>query len=280
MAGDKADMRALRPLIRRLQALFPGSAFATPEGLLCAGGELSVPLLLAAYGLGIFPWYNEGDPVLWWNPPVRCVMLPGGYHLPRRAARAIRHAGFVLTLDRAFPRVIAACGNLRRDREGTWITPEVERAYNELHEAGFAHSVEAWQQGRLVGGLYGVALGRAFFGESMFHLADEASRACLAGLVDLLRMRGVTLLDCQQETPHVMAQGAVLLPRRVFSRRLQEALAMDRGAGDALTREYVDDPSGAYGALWPFLPWRTRYRREGGTWAGGGMELLDAVPAP
>ena len=276
-ADNESAARALRVRIRSLQSLFPDTAFAMRDGLLCAGGELSMDLLLAAYGLGVFPWYNEGEPVLWWSPAPRCVLPLDAYHLPRRAARAIRRAGFALTLDRAFPAVISLCARLRAAHEGTWITRAVERSFNELHQAGFAHSVEAWRSGRLVGGLYGVAIGRAFFGESMFHLESEASRACLAALVDLLRLRGATLLDCQQETPHIMAQGGVTIPRRAFQEALARAQALDCASPDALTREYAAEP-GILRALWPFLPWRSRYRREADAWIPVPMDDMEGVP--
>lgn len=233
--------------IRFLASVFPSTRdnpdLDRGEGIVCQGGKLSVPLLLAAYSRGIFPWYNPGDPVLWWSPNPRCVLLPENYHLPRRAARTLRKARFTITLDAAFEDVLAGCAN----REETWLSPEMRLAYTALFETGFAHSVEAWQEGRLVGGLYGVALGRAFFGESMFHTVTEASRGCLAALVDLLRLRGVTLLDCQQETAHVMAQGATLLDRVDFEERLARALALDPSSDDALTREYFGNTPSVFG---------------------------------
>ncbi len=208
-------------LIRELAGRFPDTSLAHPEGVLCRGGDLSLPTLLAAYSRGIFPWFDKDSPILWWSPDPRCVILPEEYHLPRRSRRSLRHKHFAITLDQAFEQVISSCGK----RAQTWITPDIVESFLVLHATGFAHSVEAWLDDRLVGGLYGLALGRAFFGESMFHTESEASRACLAALVALMKERGMTLLDCQQETPHIMAQGGRLLPRREFERRLAQALA-------------------------------------------------------
>ncbi|HIV99609.1 MAG TPA: leucyl/phenylalanyl-tRNA--protein transferase [Candidatus Desulfovibrio intestinipullorum] len=208
-------------LIRELAGRFPDTALAHPTGVLCRGGDLSLPTLLAAYSRGIFPWFDENSPILWWSPDPRCVILPEEYHLPRRSRRTLRQKNFAITLDQAFEQVITSCGR----RAQTWITPDIVESFLVLHATGFAHSVEAWLDDRLVGGLYGLALGRAFFGESMFHTESEASRACLAALIALMKERGMTLLDCQQETPHIMAQGGRLLPRQDFEQRLARALA-------------------------------------------------------
>ncbi|MCR5561793.1 MAG: leucyl/phenylalanyl-tRNA--protein transferase [Desulfovibrio sp.] len=208
-----------------LAECFPPVENARGDGLLCHGGDLCVERLVAGYSRGIFPWYDETTPILWWSPDPRCVLPLEKFHLPRRSARAIRHARFRLTWDEAFDEVISACAGPRSTSDGTWLVPEMRSAYAELHRQGYAHSVEAWQDGHLVGGLYGVGLGRAFFGESMFHRVSEASRAALSGLVSLLRQRGVTLLDCQQETPHMMRMGARMIPRREFLARLAAALA-------------------------------------------------------
>lgn len=207
-----------------LAAQFPPLEAAREDGLLCAGGDLRVERLLAAYSRGIFPWYEAGLPILWWAPDPRCVLPLEAFHLPARSARALRQKPFELTFNAAFDRVIRACAQSRTLKGGTWLTPEMIEAYERLHKMGFAHSVEAWREGELVGGLYGVGFARVFFGESMFHFVSEASRAALAGLVSLLRLRGVTLLDCQQETPHIMKMGGVLLPREVFAQRLRQAL--------------------------------------------------------
>ena len=232
-----------------LAAQFPAPAAARADGLLCAGGDLRPERLLAAYSRGIFPWYEEGLPILWWSPDPRCVLRPESFRLPPRSARALRRWPFELTLDAAFSRVIRACAGPRATGKGTWLTPEMIAAYEHLHALGYAHSVEAWRDGSLAGGLYGVALGRAFFGESMFHRVSEASRAALAGLVALLRLRGAELLDCQQQTPHIMRMGGVMLPRASFLERLARALAAD-GA---------EEPGGRRPESIPWAPWKKGY---------------------
>ncbi len=241
-------------MFSRLAARFPDPANAPADAPLCMGGDLGPVRLLAAYSLGIFPWYGPGLPLLWWSPDPRCVLPLEDFHLPRRSARTMRASPFTLTLDAAFGRVISACAAPRSGPEppGTWITPEMLTAYERLHSYGYAHSVEAWRDGRLVGGLYGVALGRAFFGESMFHTEPEASRAALAGLVALLRRRGATLLDCQQATPHMVRMGAKLLPRNEFLRQLSAALASENGA----PAPPQDDSEPRF---CPWEPWRERY---------------------
>lgn len=214
-------------LIRRCAAAFPPLETAFDDGLLCRGGDLRPEWLLAAYACGIFPWFNRGLP-LWWSPDPRCVLPLEAFHLPKRSARALRRRPFSLTWNVAFEEVIRACAAPRRYagrmETGTWINADMEAAYTALHRLGYAHSLEVWQDGELAGGLYGVSLGRAFFGESMFHRRSEASRAALAGLVSLLRQRGVLLLDCQMETPHMMGMGAELWPRSRYMTALREAV--------------------------------------------------------
>ena len=238
-------------IFSRLAARFPDPARGPADAPLCMGGDLEPIRLLAAYSRGIFPWFGPGLPLLWWSPDPRCVLLPEEFHLPRRSARTLRVSPFTLTLDAAFGRVISACAAPRAGADGTWITPQMAAAYERLHALGYAHSVEAWRGEELVGGLYGVALGGAFFGESMFHTEPEASRAALAGLVGLLKHRGVRLLDCQQATPHMERMGARLLPRSVFLRELTEAL----GPASARTPDEDGEPR-----LSPWAPWRERYR--------------------
>ncbi len=279
MPGGRPTL-TVRAYMERVASGFPDPRTAGADDCpLCAGGRLSLTMLLAAYSRGIFPWFNEGDPVMWWSPAPRCVILPENYHLPKRAARKIRKLGFAYTLDACFSEVVRRCGDLRRE-SGTWITKDIEEAYASLYRAGYAHSIEVWKDGGLAGGLYGVALGRAFFGESMFHAVSEASRAGLKVLVDLLKLRGVELLDCQQETDHVMMQGGRLLSREEFEARLAACMAGRPGSDDALTLEYRDfggalpwrsafvdvDLSSALDDVWPFLPWRTRYVHDGGSW--------------
>lgn len=238
----------------RLAALFPAPEAAPGDAPLCMGGDLEPARLLAAYSRGIFPWFGPGLPVLWWSPDPRCVLPPDHFHLPRRSARRLRASPFALTLDAAFGRVIRACAAPRQCRgaqpSGTWITAEMIAAYERLHALGYAHSVEAWRGDALVGGLYGVALGRAFFGESMFHTEPEASRAALAGLVGLLRRRGVWLLDCQQATPHMERMGARLVPRSEFLRALARALECPPA---------TSPPEAAAPRICPWAPWREDY---------------------
>ncbi len=257
--------------LRQVIPQLPPTSGAHPSGAVFHGGDLSLEMLLACYSQGIFPWFNEDQPPLWWSPDPRCMLEPGSYHLPRRAARSIRRAGFAITLDADFAGVLRGCA----DRPSTWLSEDMREAYQRLHDVGYAHSVEAWLDGRLVGGLYGVALGRAFFGESMFHTVSEASRACMAALNALLVLRGATLLDCQQDTPHVLAQGAVNVPRTEFERRLKLAMTWDPDSGDALTAEYLG--RGPMHVMWPWLPWATRYVHEDGAWKPSATESIISV---
>jgi leucyl/phenylalanyl-tRNA--protein transferase len=191
-------------------------ALTEPNGLLAAGGDLTPARLLAAYKRGIFPWYQDGQPILWWSPDPRAVLWPAGLKISRSLRRSLTRRGFELRVDTAFARVVAACAAPRRYGGGTWITAEMAEAYERLHELGWAHSFETWSGGRLVGGLYGVAIGRAFFGESMFTRVTDASKVALVNAVDFLRDRGVELVDCQVASAHVKSLGAVDLPREEF----------------------------------------------------------------
>ncbi|NDY57082.1 leucyl/phenylalanyl-tRNA--protein transferase [Desulfovibrio sulfodismutans] len=216
---------------------FPPPRLAEPGGLLAVGGDLSVPRLLAAYSQGIFPWYDDDSPILWWSPDPRPVLFPAELHVPRRLERLLRQNRFEVTLNTDFPAVIAACARVHRPGQpGTWITAEMVAAYVALHRAGFAHSVEARQDGVLVGGAYGVALGRAFFGESMFHLVPEASKAAFVTLARHLYARGCSFIDCQQTTEHMARFGCREIPREDFLRLVREALGL-HGAGRG------DDPA-------------------------------------
>ncbi|MFO1392879.1 MAG: leucyl/phenylalanyl-tRNA--protein transferase, partial [Steroidobacteraceae bacterium] len=161
------------------------SALDEPDGLLCAGGDLSTARLIAAYRRGIFPWYSEGQPILWWSPDPRTVLIPAEFKVSRSLAKTLRNRGFETTVDRAFDAVMAGCADRRLRPEGTWISPDMQAAYRRLHELGHAHSIETWLEGRLVGGLYGVSLGRVVFGESMFSLERYASKVALKRLVDV-----------------------------------------------------------------------------------------------
>lgn len=213
--------------------LFPDPEATDDDGLLAVGGDLSVPRLLAAYRAGIFPWFSKGEPILWWCPPERSCLHPREAHISRSLAKVLRQGVFELRMDTSFAQVVRACAKApRAGQRGTWITPAMQAAYTTLHHQGWAHSIEAWREDRLVGGLYGVALGGAFFGESMFSLETDASKACFAMLAARLEAWGFTLLDCQVENPHTTSLGAKPMPRALFLARLAEALAgPDRWAG-------------------------------------------------
>lgn len=191
-------------------------ALSEPGGLLAAGGELSPPWLLAAYRRGIFPWFNPGEPILWWSPDPRLVLVPGEIHIGRSLAKTLRQRRFELRFDTAFARVVAACAAPREPGGGTWITPEMQAAYVRMHELGYAHSVETWVDGELVGGLYGMALGRAFFGESMFSRRSDASKVALAHLARHLERQNFAVIDCQMTTAHLLSLGAREVPRSAF----------------------------------------------------------------
>ena len=210
-----------------LTFLSPGESFPPveralkdPNGLLCAGADLSPARLLEAYRRGIFPWYSGGQPILWWSPDPRMVLFCDELKVSRSLGKSIRNKGFEVRIDSVFPRVIKACSEPRKGEGGTWLSPEMQAAYVTLHRLGHAHSFETWQGGRLVGGLYGVAIGRMFYGESMFSRATDASKVALAGLVGELRARGFPLIDCQQRTPLLASLGAREIPRRQFLRRI------------------------------------------------------------
>lgn len=197
-------------------------ALAEPNGLLAAGGDLSTPRLLEAYRTGIFPWFAGDQPILWWSPDPRMVLYPAELKVSRSLARTMRKAHFELRADTAFDAVIDACRQPRRGESGTWITRAMADAYSALHRAGFAHSVETWLDGELVGGLYGVAIGRAFFGESMFTRVSDASKVAFVTLVELLRHWDFGIIDCQMNTAHLASFGAREIPRTEFARRLRE----------------------------------------------------------
>ena len=188
-----------------------------PEGLLAAGGDLSVARLLAAYRRGIFPWYSAGQPVLWWSPNPREVLLPAEFHCTRSLCKTLRNRGFGVTFDGDFAAVVDACAARREHSPGTWITPEMRAAYCALHAEGHAHSVEVRLEGVLVGGLYGVLLGQVFFGESMFSRERDASKVALARLAERAVVAGVQLIDCQLPTPHLRSLGSKPMPRHEFS---------------------------------------------------------------
>ncbi len=207
------------------QADFPpvGEALANPEGLLAAGGDLSVPRLLRAYRAGIFPWYEPGQPILWWSPDPRAVLFTDRLRITRSLRKTLRNKPYTVSFDRAFREVMLACAEPRYEEGGTWITPEMIEAYCRLHDQGHAHSVEVWNtQGGLIGGLYGVAVGKMFFGESMFTRERDGSKIALAHLVRHLAHWGYPLVDCQQVSAHIMSLGAQTLPRAEFIALLDE----------------------------------------------------------
>lgn len=191
-------------------------ALTEPNGLLAAGRTLAVATLLEAYGRGLFPWFNEDEPILWWSPDPRMILRPAALHVSASLGRRLRKGGYEVRADTAFRAVMAACAAPRPAQPGTWITQRMMAAYVKLHEAGHAHSIETWSDGTLVGGLYGVALGEAFFGESMFATRTDASKIALVHLVRQLERWGFGLIDCQMKTTHLASLGAVEIPRRAF----------------------------------------------------------------
>lgn len=205
---------------------FPPVELASPEGLLAVGGDLRAERLLEAYRHGIFPWYNPGQPILWWSPDPRAVLFPAKLRVSRSLGKTLRRKKFEVRLDTAFRDVMQRCAEPRDNRpgHGTWITPEMIEAYCILHERGLAHSVESWSDGKLVGGLYGVALGRAFFGESMFSRETDASKVAFVQLVRQLELWGFAFVDCQLPSAHLFSLGAEEIRRRDFLDRLERAL--------------------------------------------------------
>jgi leucyl/phenylalanyl-tRNA--protein transferase len=214
------------PIFRLLdEPIFPPPDYADPSGLLAVGGDLSTERLLEAYRLGIFPWYSDDQPILWWSPDPRFVLHLEEFHVSRSLRRKLNQGTFQVTADRAFDEVIAGCAAVPRPgQNGTWITAEMREAYNELHGLGYAHSVETWFEGNLVGGIYGVSLGKAFFGESMFHRKTNASKVALAALVEKLKSWDFHFLDAQMTTEHMMSLGAREISRRLFLKQLGSAL--------------------------------------------------------
>jgi leucyl/phenylalanyl-tRNA--protein transferase len=197
-------------------------ALTEPNGLLAAGGDLSPKRLLAAYRRGIFPWYEEGQPILWWSPDPRAVLQPDAVKVSRSLRRSLNKGGFELGIDRAFGEVVAACAEPRRYTDSTWITREMAAAYTRLHGLGWAHSFESWRDGELVGGLYGVAIGRVFFGESMFARATDASKVAFVRLAEYLQVHDFRLIDCQVASAHVASLGATTVSRADFLALLDE----------------------------------------------------------
>lgn len=193
------------------------AALSVPNGLLAAGGDLAPERLLYAYENAIFPWFDRGQPILWWSPDPRCVLPPEDFHVARRLRRTLNHSPFLITFNRSFERVIAACGESRGLQRGTWITADMIDAFSLLHRSGWAHSVEVWLDRRLVGGIYGLAIGRAFFGESMFSRRTDASKTAMLALCRILAKHEFRILDCQLVSPHLLSLGAIPMPREEFA---------------------------------------------------------------
>ena len=210
---------------------FPSPRMANADGLLAIGGDLSVHRLVLAYRMGIFPWYSDGDPLLWWSPDPRLLLLPEEFHVSRSLKRLIQKGRFKITFDTAFEQVISGCAARRPKSEGTWIVPEIARAYRQLHQSGFAHSVEAWVDEKLAGGLYGVSLGGCFFGESMFSHVPNASKVALEALIRFVSERDFDLVDCQVTSGHLLRLGAKEVPRKRFLDMLEKSMEKPTLAG-------------------------------------------------
>ena len=205
--------------------LFPPPELAEQDGLLAVGGDLSRDRILLAYSMGIFPWYSEGSPILWWSPDPRLVLIPKELKVSRSLSQVIKKEVFNVTMDTAFDRVISNCAEInRKGHQGTWITEEMISAYIRLHSAGYAHSVESWDSGELVGGLYGIALGKAFFGESMFAIKSNASKVAFVTLVEKLKKLNFSFIDCQVTTEHLKSLGAKEVDRKKFLQMLKQAV--------------------------------------------------------
>jgi leucyl/phenylalanyl-tRNA--protein transferase len=214
------------PWLQNSSDPFPpvNKALDDPNGLLAAGGGLTQKRLISAYRSGIFPWYSPGEPILWWSPDPRCVLIPDQLHISRSMSKRLKKKDYTVCFDRNFPAVIEACSEPRADGEGTWITREMKQAYCSLHEQGLAHSVEVYIDDQLVGGLYGIAMGRLFFGESMFSRSRDASKIAFIKMVEQLRNWGYSLIDCQVSNEHLFSLGATEIARDEFMSYLDEYL--------------------------------------------------------
>ncbi|RUM76367.1 MAG: leucyl/phenylalanyl-tRNA--protein transferase [Sulfurovum sp.] len=211
---------------------FPNPRFASDEGLLAYGGDLSSHRLLFAYKKGIFPWYSKDDPILWWSPNPRLLLYPDKFKVRKSFKRVLRSGKFTVTFDTHFSKVITHCATVYREgQEASWIVDEIIEAYTRLHHEGFAHSVEVHKEGKLVGGLYGIAFGKAFFGESMFSLVSDASKVAFKALSDVLGSRGYDFIDCQMKTDHMIGLGAEVVPRDFFLDALEESITKSTDLG-------------------------------------------------
>jgi len=234
----------LIPFLHTFDAQFPSPerALSEPNGLLAIGGDLSPQRLLAAYREGIFPWFSEGDPILWWSPDPRMVLVPGDLRISRSFSKRLRNSVYEVRLDTAFERVIDECAAPRQGQSGTWITASMREAYLSLHRSGYAHSAETWIEGELAGGLYGVAIGDIFFGESMFSRANDASKLALARLAGWLRAERFHLIDCQFHTDHLQSLGAHRIARRDFLRLVRSLVHNPRIAGSWSPMRFSNKP--------------------------------------
>ncbi len=243
MASMFDEEEYLIPRLSSYSYIFPDPRNASDEGLLAYGGDLCSPRLRAAYRQGIFPWYNSGDPILWWSPNPRLLLYPNKFYMRKSFRRVLRSGKFTVTFDKEFSNVIKHCAMVPRDGQNhTWITEEIKEAFIALHEEGFAHSVEVYKEDKLVGGLYGIAMGKAFFGESMFSLVSNASKVAFKALSDVLGSRGYDFIDCQMKTDHMIGLGAKIVQRDIFLNELHEALqkSSDLGPWQHFNWEYSD----------------------------------------
>ena len=222
---------------------FPPVFLAEKNGLLAIGGDLSPERLLHAYRQGIFPWYSNNDPILWWSPEPRTVLYTDQFVIGRTLRKVLKRNIFNITFDQAFHKVITGCASVHTEKHAdTWIVGEMKEAYTKLHEKGYAHSIEAWSDGVLAGGLYGVAIGRCFFGESMFTLKPNASKVAFAVLVRYLSAKGFHMIDCQMKTDHLMRFGAVEIPRKTYLKELATALAVSEPPGKWMFDLKINSP--------------------------------------
>ncbi len=232
------------PLLAADSTEFPPieNALKEPNGLLAMGGDLSASRLLSAYRQGIFPWYNEGQPLLWWSPDPRAVLYPQHIKISRSLRKSMRNRGYHITYDTCFATVVKHCAGERKNQNGTWITKEMQLAYTQLHDLGWAHSVEVWQEDTLVGGLYGISIGKLFFGESMFSKATDASKIALVTLMVHVETHGFPFIDCQLPNPHLMSLGAQEISREKFQKYLSQYLQYP---SDLNPWQQTTHPSGA-----------------------------------
>ena len=232
MTEEDAQEDYYVPPLSKYSSAFPNPRYAPDEGLLAYGGDLSSHRLLFAYKKGIFPWYSKGDPILWWSPNPRLLLYPEDFKLRKSFRRVLRSGKFKVTFDKHFSEVIGHCSSVYREgQEASWIVPEIIEAYTRLHEEGFAHSVEVHLDEKLVGGLYGIAFGKAFFGESMFSLVSDASKVAFKALSDVLGSRGYDFIDCQMKTEHMVGLGAKVVKRDIFLDALEEAIVKETDFG-------------------------------------------------